>query len=141
MTLHDAAMTRFGQWWQRARRGGHAYAEGAALHGAPPERHNVAEVRRALLWGLVLPVLTLGGLFFTPWALALLFLWPAQMLRLRARGMPAEQAFFLTLIKLPEAQGVLTYWGRRLTGRRRRLIAQCGLPQVKEALDLLFAIQ
>ena len=35
-------------------------------------------------------------------------------------GTPPEQAFFLTLAKLPEAQGVLTYWGRRLTGRRRQ---------------------
>jgi GT2 family glycosyltransferase len=41
MTLHDAAMTRFGQYWRRARRAGHAYAEGAAMHGAPPERHGV----------------------------------------------------------------------------------------------------
>ena len=51
MTLHDAAMTRFSQWWKRMRRGGHAFAEGAALHGAPPERHFVSETRRALVWG------------------------------------------------------------------------------------------
>ena len=36
MTLHDAAMTRFGQWWRRALRGGHAAAEGAARHGDAP---------------------------------------------------------------------------------------------------------
>ncbi len=29
MTLHDAAMTRFSQWWRRSLRAGHAYAEGA----------------------------------------------------------------------------------------------------------------
>src|SRR3990167_5804095 len=29
MTLHDAAMTHFSQWWQRTLRGGHAFAEGA----------------------------------------------------------------------------------------------------------------
>jgi hypothetical protein len=56
MTLHDAAMTRFGQFWKRARRAGHAYAEGAAMHGAPPERHGVAGRNRALLWGAALPV-------------------------------------------------------------------------------------
>ena len=33
MTLHDAAMTRFSQFWKRAKRAGHAYAEGAAVHG------------------------------------------------------------------------------------------------------------
>src|SRR4051794_35223241 len=37
MTLHDMAMTRFGQWWKRAVRAGHAFTEGAAMHGAPPE--------------------------------------------------------------------------------------------------------
>jgi GT2 family glycosyltransferase len=34
MTLHDAAMTSWGQWWRRTLRAGHAYAEGAAMHGA-----------------------------------------------------------------------------------------------------------
>ncbi len=55
MTLHDAAMTRFGQWWRRSRRAGHAFAEGAALHGAGPDRHWVAETRRALIWGRASP--------------------------------------------------------------------------------------
>ncbi|MCC5870161.1 MAG: glycosyltransferase, partial [Gammaproteobacteria bacterium] len=39
MCLHDAAMYRFSQWWKRSSRAGHAYAEGAWLHGRPPERH------------------------------------------------------------------------------------------------------
>lgn len=51
MTRHDAAMHRFGQWWARSVRAGHAFAEGAALHGHGPERHYVRETRRALLWG------------------------------------------------------------------------------------------
>jgi GT2 family glycosyltransferase len=38
MTRHDADMTRFREWWRRAVRSGHAYAERYALHGAPPER-------------------------------------------------------------------------------------------------------
>jgi GT2 family glycosyltransferase len=57
MTLHDAQMTRFGQWWKRSLRAGHAYAEGAWLHGREPERHWVKESRSIWLWGLgVLPV-------------------------------------------------------------------------------------
>lgn len=122
MALHDAAMTRFGQWWQRVRRGGYAYAEGVALHGAAPERHCVPELRRLVLWGMVLPLAVVLGALLTPWALLLLLAWPAQVLRLRARGMPWEQALFLTLAKLPEAQGALTYWWRRLRGTQARLI-------------------
>jgi hypothetical protein len=48
MTLHDAAMTRIGQWWKRSMRAGYTYAEGAHLHGAPPERHKVRESRPCL---------------------------------------------------------------------------------------------
>src|SRR5690606_27429978 len=59
MTWHDAAITRFGQWWRRTRRAGHAFAEGAALHGGGPQRHWVAETRRALVWGLGVPVAAL----------------------------------------------------------------------------------
>jgi GT2 family glycosyltransferase len=121
MTLHDAAMTRIGQWWKRTRRGGHAFAEGAALHGAPPERHWVSETRRALLWGGLLPAVALIGALVTPWALLLLALYPIQILRLQRRY-GWERASFMTLAKLPEAQGVLQYWWNRLRRRRSGLI-------------------
>lgn len=124
MTWHDAAITRFGQWWRRARRAGHAYAEGAALHGAPPERHNVAAVRRALLWGGGVPTLALGaGLLAGGWgAFLVLLVWPLQVLRLWRRDGDLMQAFFLTLAKLPEALGVLEYDWSRATGRNKAII-------------------
>ncbi len=122
MAWHDAAMTRFGQWWQRARRAGYAYAQGAAMHGRAPERHNVAELGRALAWGLALPALALAGLAITPWSALLLLAWPAQVLRLRGRGMPWRRAAFLVLGKLAEAQGALTWAWRRATRARTRLI-------------------
>lgn len=123
MTLHDAAITRLGQWWQRARRAGHAYAEGAALHGAPPERHNVKPTRRALLWGCVLPLSTLVALMVAPLLGGLLLLiWPLQVLRLFRRYGDWAEALAMTFCKLPEAQGVATYYAKRLTGRRAALI-------------------
>jgi GT2 family glycosyltransferase len=128
MTLHDAAMLRFGQWWKRAMRGGHAYAEGASLHGAPPERHFVAETRRALVWGVGLPLASLGlALLVHPVGLVLLLAFPLQLLRLawreRAGGAAGrERALFLLLARFPEAQGVMTYWLNRLRRRRAGLI-------------------
>ena len=121
MTLHDAALTRIGQWWKRCRRSGHAFAEGAAMHGAPPERHWVAETRRALLWGAVLPLVTLAGLIATPWAALILLIYPLQVLRL-SRRLGLERAFFLTLTKFPEAMGVVQYHLNRLRRRRSGLI-------------------
>jgi GT2 family glycosyltransferase len=122
MTLHDAAMTRIGQWWKRTRRSGHAYAEGAFLHGAPPERHWVAETRRALLWGGVLPVAGLAGMFIIPWAGPLVVVvYALQALRLMRR-FGVERGGFLLLGKVPEALGVLEFHLNRLRNRRAGLI-------------------
>jgi GT2 family glycosyltransferase len=127
MTLHDAAMTRFGQFWARARRSGHAWAEGAALHGAPPERHSVAETRKALLWGAFVPLtIVFLAVLTTPWALALLAVYPARAIRFALReggGRVAwERAALLMLCKFPEALGVIEFHIRRLAGRPRGLI-------------------
>ncbi len=118
MTLHDADITRFSQWWQRNRRTGHAYAEGAGLHGG----HNIARRRRALIWGMGVPLAATLGLAVTPWALAILLLWPVQVLRLIRRGMGRERALFTTLGKIPEAVGVVGYHLRRLRGGQNTLI-------------------
>ena len=121
MTLHDAAMTRFGQWWKRSKRAGHAYAEGADLHGAPPLRHWVAETRRALLWGIAVPLAALVLGLLHPLGFGILLAWPLQMLRLLPR-LGAERAFFTVLGKLPEAQGVIGYWWGKLRRKRFALI-------------------
>lgn len=132
MTLHDAAMHRLGQWWQRNRRSGHAFAEGAWLHGAPPERHFVAETRRALVWGALLPLLWLGLMIVGARGLAglLLCLYPLQVMRVArlvrtlwpAHPIPWQHAFFLILGRFPEAQGVLTFHWRRWRRGPVRLI-------------------
>ena len=127
MTWHDAAMTRFGQWWRRTKRAGHAFAEGAALHGAPPDRHWVAETRRALLWGAGLPLAALLAGALHPAGLAILLLWPLQVLRLgwrwRDQGRAGwEAALFTVLGKIPEALGAIGFWWGRLRGRKRGLI-------------------
>lgn len=121
MTLHDAKMTRFRQWWKRSRRAGHAFAEGAALHGKGPERHWVRETRRAAVWGAALPLLILlGSLAYTPAAL-LALAYPAQLARLSLRD-GWEAGLFQLIGKFPEAQGAAEYHLRRLSGRRRGLI-------------------
>ncbi|WP_280152741.1 glycosyltransferase [Piscinibacter sp. XHJ-5] len=128
MAWHDAAMTRFSQWWRRAVRAGFAFAEGAHLHGRPPERHWVRESRSALAWGLLLPLaIVLLSLAFGPLALWLAAAYPLQMLRLyRREAGPARtrlaRAFFLVLGKFAEALGELRYALSRLRGGGARLI-------------------
>lgn len=128
MTLHDAAMTRFGQWWRRSLRAGHAYAEGVFLHGAPPERHWLRESRRAWLWGLGIPLLiVLACAALGPWALLLALVYPLQVLRLARRGARSLrentlQALFLVLGKFPEMLGQLKFWWQRLRAGQSTLI-------------------
>ena len=128
MTLHDANMTRFGQWWKRARRAGHAFAEGAALHGAAPERHSVRAVQRTLAWGAVLPlVLMAGALLVSSWFWCGFLAFPLQVLRLARREglhrrMAWEHAFFLVLWNFPGTLGILEYYFRRWRGKPAGII-------------------
>ena len=128
MTEHDAAMTRFSQWWKRTTRTGFAFAEGAHLHGAPPERHWVRETRSGWFWGLGIPALVaLATWLVGPWALLGLAVYPAQVIRLSLRSdgawnRSALYAFFMVLGKFPQALGQLKFVALRMLGRKSRLI-------------------
>lgn len=129
MCWHDAAIHRFSQWWRRAVRAGHAYAEGFALHGTAPHHHKRRELRRVLLWGLVLPLGIALATAWSPWALWSLLVYPAQWIRLgmrfrRQAGHPAPwlHACFLVIGSFAETWGALKYLVRRLAGGPHQLI-------------------
>jgi cellulose synthase/poly-beta-1,6-N-acetylglucosamine synthase-like glycosyltransferase len=128
MTLHDAAMTRFSQWWRRMQRSGYAFAQGAHLHGAAPERHRVWESRRAWLWGVVLPLTCLAiGLTFGSWGWAAWLIYPLQVLRQAARNPGtlshrALLALFQVLSRFPEAWGQINFIRDHLLRQQTRLI-------------------
>ncbi|WP_256659509.1 glycosyltransferase family 2 protein [Pseudomonas sp. H9] len=128
MTLHDAGMTRFSQWWQRSLRAGYAFAEGAFLHGAAPERHWQRESRRAWLWGLGIPLLTLlASVLLGGWGLLLLLIYPLQTVRLARRGGRSArenwlQAVFLVLGKFPEMLGQVKFLLNRFGAGKAVLI-------------------
>lgn len=128
MVRHDAAMTRFSQWWKRALRAGWSYAAGAAAHGAGTERHNVREVRSIAFWGGAVPLAALGLVPVTGgWSLLLLAGYPVLAARVRARGIrrgfsPRDAsllAAFTVLAKFPQLLGVLEFLARRTLGRDR----------------------
>lgn len=136
MTLHDAAMTRFGQFWKRSKRAGHAYAEGASLHGRGPDRHGVRGTRSALVWGLALPLL---AVVLAWWTLGLslaafVILYGVQAWRVRnaqrRRGRSPRDArlvgLFTMLAKPAQAVGVLLFWRRRLFRQHATLIEYKG---------------
>lgn len=127
MTWHDAEMKRFAAWWRRSTRDGHGFAQVGHLH---PE-HFRRERLRAWLYGLVLPVVFLFGLAVWPWlALGVAGIYLLSFLRTAtgyARRAPVkrrllQQAALLTLSKLPNVVGMLTYHGRRRAGSDMRII-------------------
>jgi GT2 family glycosyltransferase len=128
MALHDAAITRFDQWWRRSTRTGYSFAQGAYLHGAAPECHKVWESRRAWVWGLWLPLSCLvAGLTFGPWGWAAWLVYPLQILRQTGRnrgplGNRALLALFQILARFPEGWGQIKFTRDRLFGRQPRLI-------------------
>ena len=142
MTLHDAAMTKFSQWWKRTLRSGHAFAEGFALHGAPPEQHNARQVRSIWMWGLFLPAACVFAVIVTPpffprwcWIPLLGFaLYPLLTLKValsrRSRGSTFHDAivyaFFVVLGKFPQLLGMLKYRSSRAHGTRTTLIEYKG---------------
>jgi glycosyltransferase involved in cell wall biosynthesis len=137
MTLHDAAMTRFGQWWKRTLRAGHAYAEGMSLHGKSPERYNVRPVISCLIWGMCMPVFALVCLvaswFWLPAILGTvgvagltIVTWLRIMRRrwIKTRKIGESMLFstFCLLAKLPQAMGVAWFYRNHLRGTRSGLI-------------------
>jgi GT2 family glycosyltransferase len=128
MTLHDAAMYRFGQWWKRMLRGGYGFAIGVSLHGAPPERHWVREYRSAWLWGLWIPLCICSlTLIIGAGALPLFLIYPLQVIRLALRGKRSARenwwlAAALVVCKFPEMLGELKYLIDRYANRRVQLI-------------------
>jgi GT2 family glycosyltransferase len=142
MAFHDAAITRFSQWWTRTRRSGHAYGEMAYLH---PDARNPdwpRTVRSIIFWGGGMTALLLVGILLSLvvdsrwWLVTLLvFLpWPIRMMQLTTRqfrcGLPLRVArasgVLLMVGKIPQFLGLIAYHRNRLTGRKSRLIEHKG---------------
>lgn len=128
MAWHDAAILRFDQWWQRTRRTGYAFAEGAFLHGSSPEQHWVKEARSPWFWAGLLPVsAVLAGLIDIRITLLILMLYPLQIIRLALKGkynlnINLQRATFLVMGKFPELMGQLQFLRNRLLKHQGRLI-------------------
>ena len=128
MTIHDAAITRIGQWWRRVMRSGHAYAEGAVLHGSAPEYHSIRECRRILTWGAALPATILAATaLISPWSALLALAYPAQVVRLALKSRQRTKSPWLVARysvagNFPEAVGIMKYGMDRLRGTGGTLI-------------------
>jgi GT2 family glycosyltransferase len=136
MTLHDAAMFHFAQWWKRSLRAGHAYAEGFAMHGAPPERHRAKEHTSILFWGLGIPLIVIAAQIVLSlnaprlvWiGLIPLLAYPLLFAKItmRRRELGKRDAMLyagaVVIGKFPQMLGVLKYWSGRWSGKKSAVI-------------------
>lgn len=131
MTLHDAAMLHWSQWWKRNVRCGYAYAQGAFLHGGARERYRVRETIRVFFWvvglpafilGTALPTRGLSTLLASGYVLCIAGIYARTRRRGHSRSACLTYALFVTLGQLPELQGVLRFAWMTARGQRSRLI-------------------
>jgi glycosyltransferase involved in cell wall biosynthesis len=111
MTIHDAAMHRFSQWWRRALRSGYGYAQvWHKTHRSPGGALFKLELGRALVWVCVVPATAVALAFF--WGPAALLaaplLWAAQLIRLSIRD-GLMKGLHLMVGKVAEALGAARY--------------------------------
>jgi glycosyltransferase involved in cell wall biosynthesis len=124
MTLHDADMTRFSQWWKRDVRCGFTYAQGVHELGRECRR----EYARVLFWGGLMPALLMAAVvLWGPAGLLLVLVYPLQVVRITlGSGRFARDEFinalFLTIGKFAEMAGVLKYFFNRVFRITNRLI-------------------
>lgn len=82
MTRHDAAITRFGQFWRRNTRAGYGYAQAAAKHRGSAFNPGRRLLRGTLQWGIVVPLACLLlAVALWPWGLAAWLVFPLQIIR------------------------------------------------------------
>ena len=131
MTRHDAAITRFSQWWKRSVRSGHAYAQGYVLHGVEGEGYCLRDSLRIWLWSIVVPAGILLPAVAVDQRYALLFMiYPVQFVRI-ARSVhngvgnwryALVYALFNLVGKWPQLVGQLLFLKRTLAGKRYSII-------------------
>jgi glycosyltransferase involved in cell wall biosynthesis len=128
MATHDAAMTRFGQWFRRAVRAGYGFACIARLHLFGPERLYVRQALRGALLGVCLPLFLLGcGLSFGGWAWVAWLFYPLHVVHKVARGSgPLRDrvilAIFQMLAVFPHGIGEIKFIRDCFSGSRLQLI-------------------
>jgi GT2 family glycosyltransferase len=130
MTLHDLAMTRFGQWFLRCVRAGYGFPDMALKYGTSSGQHYWShEVRSTIFWGVALPLLILALAWPTRGASLLLTLaYPLQIFRVARRhlraGMTPRDAWHYgwscTLCRFPHALGLMRFGIGWLLGWNKR---------------------
>lgn len=131
MSYHDADMHRVKQWYKRAKRCGHGYANINHLHGNRHNNYFSRQLKSTYFWGGIVPALFVASLILYP-LLALLI--GAAYLLIMARScfrrwrqgdrfsIAFTYSFLIYTSKVPELFGIIQYWRNHLFKRQHQLI-------------------
>jgi hypothetical protein len=133
MTIHDAAITRFSQWWS---------GEMAFLHPDARDPNWPHMVRSIVFWGGIMPTVLLTSVLLSLiadsrwWIVTVVILlgWPIRMAQLTRRqlrrgldfSVARASGILLMIGKIPQFLGLMAYHVNRLTGRKSELIEYKG---------------
>jgi GT2 family glycosyltransferase len=127
MTLHDAAMRRFGQWWVRSVRSGYGFAEVSRLHRNSPFRIWARAVPSALFWGAFLPTVIALGAIFHPLFLCTALIYPMQVCSIAIRRGGRQSgtwayAVLMLIGKFAQTRGIAKFYWLWSRGKAAHLI-------------------
>lgn len=126
MSQHDANMSKFGQFYRRSRRAGFGISQNLSRSGIRADDLGRAIVRRAVIWGAILPLSITLTFFLIDWRLALagISLYAVQWLRIALKtwlttswkALDASKVAALSIAgKFAEVHGILEFGLKYLT--------------------------
>lgn len=132
MTLHDANIIRFSQWFNRSKRAGFAFAINTAKHGLNREHFCLKETLRVWFWGFLFPLMVICSSIFLNISSSVLFvIYVFQFYRIRSYKLKTTAyskrdlsfySFFTQIGKFAELTGQIQFIGKKILSREQRII-------------------
>lgn len=127
MTLHDANIQSFGQWWKRAVRTGYAYAESFYLYRKSKTGFRKRECLSIIFWNLLFYMIFILSISVSRTYLFLLFLYPVNVykihMNLNANYLNKIQySVSIMFQKFAQFQGIITFLIYRVLNKKHEII-------------------
>lgn len=131
MTIHDAAITEFSQWWKRAIRSGHAYAQGYVLHRKEKDGYCYGQSLRIWIWAFFIPLMIIWAAisvnfafvtFFSVYLIQCIRIAVRVNARLRNTKRSLQYAVFITIAKWAQFIGQIVFMDRVIRKKRFEVI-------------------
>jgi len=131
MALHDAAITRFSQWFKRNIRSGHAYTQGYFIHKMDKKGYCKKDSMRIIMWAFVFPFsVIMVSIIIHSFFLFLFLFYLIQIGKItRYKNKTLKNlkhsivyGFFITLGRYPQLVGQLLFVKRKIFKKQYKII-------------------